>query len=74
MSNKKNFPPYMRSSVSAQFLAKNPLYKKVFMKCPNCAKFSLKPVNLTTIQDPQKIKDVKDRKCFNCGYLHKDLV
>lgn len=65
-------PPYLKSSVTPQFLAKNPLYKKVFYKCPNCNNYSLKPLNIRNIADIQNIDD-NIRKC-RCGYTHvKDL-
>lgn len=62
-------PPYLKSSVSAQFLAKNPLYRKIFFKCPNCSKYALKPLGIRNIKDIDNIDD-NERKCTICNYVH----
>ena len=72
---KKDIPVYLKSSVSAQFLAKNPTYKPVFLKCVNCGKYSLKPVGLNKMKNPLvDANDANERRCV-CGYTHvKNLV
>ena len=69
ISKKKDLPIYLKTSVSAQFLAKNPQYKKVFAKCPNCSKYSLKPLGIRNVKDIQQNIDDNERKCV-CGYTH----
>lgn len=73
MTSKKIMPPYMKSSVSPQFLAANPLYKKIFFKCPICNNYSLKPLGLNKINRVTEILDeekINERKCGICGYTH----
>jgi len=75
MTQKKSYPAYMRSSVSPQFLAKNPIYQKIFSKCPICNNLSLKPIGIERVADISQVMKSKDRKCAVCGYTHiKDLV
>lgn len=75
-TRKKAIPPYLQSSVSAQFLAKNPAYKDVFQKCVNCGKYSLKPVGLKQMKNPiVDARDANERRCALCNYVHvKNLV
>lgn len=73
--NKQKYPDYMRTSVTPQFLAKNPIYKDLFHKCPNCGNYSLKPVGMDHIKDISKTKDANVRRCGICSYTHvNDLV
>jgi ribosomal protein S27AE len=74
MTQKKGFPAYMRSSVSPQFLTKNPIYKHIFHKCPNCNNFSLKPTHMDRIKDLASAVNSNNRQCAKCGYTHvRDL-
>ena len=66
----RNVPMFMRSSVSASFLSKNPIYKNMFRKCPNCSKFSLKPNLSAGNLNPESAFKCKERKCTLCGYYN----
>ena len=62
---------YMKSSVTHQFLAKNPLYRNVFKLCVGCGKYSLKPIGINQMKDVVKeSKNANERKCSLCGYTH----
>jgi rubrerythrin len=62
--DKNKIPPYMRTSMSASYLAKNPQYKKYFRKCGGCSKFSLKPA--------EREPDGLYWRCRLCGYVLKE--
>lgn len=62
-------PPYMKTKVSAGFIRDNPKYKKLFLKCPNCGKLALKPIE--RVADPSRLGERVDRKCTVCGYISK---
>lgn len=67
---KNIIPVYMKSSVSQQFLTKNPIYKDIFKKCPNCNNFSLKPKHMNQMLDIKAAMNSNDRQCTQCGYVH----
>ena len=71
VKNKNKYPDYMKSSVSGQFLSKNPIYKDIFMKCVICGKYSLKPVGINQMKDAVKeSKNANERRCSLCNYVH----
>jgi hypothetical protein len=49
-------PAHLRSKVSSNFLSKNPQYKELFKRCPNCNKYALKPFE-------------SGRRCTQCKFL-----
>ena len=61
IADKNKTPPFMRTSVSRQFLTHNPNYKDVFKQCPACNQFSF--VNI----DMNGNKTIIGRVCRNCG-------
>ena len=71
MTENKRYPAYMKSSVTPQFLSKNPLYRNVFMKCVGCGKYSLKPIGINQMKDVVKeSKNANERHCSICSYIH----
>jgi len=64
---KHNIPPYMKRSVSDNFIRNNPKYSKIFSRCPSCGKNGLKPVNINNLK-------IVGKKCAECGYTNDSLT